>query len=39
MRNGKLPLVKFGDGSTYEGEWLNDKYHGRGIKTYADGGR
>jgi hypothetical protein len=39
MWNGKLPLVKFGDGSAYEGEWLNGKYHGRGIKTWADGER
>jgi hypothetical protein len=25
LRNGKLPLVRFGDGGTYEGEWLNGK--------------
>ena len=38
MRNGKLPLVKCDNGS-YEGEWLNGKRHGRGIFTWADGGR
>ena len=25
LRNGKLPLVRFGDGGTCEGEWLNGK--------------
>jgi hypothetical protein len=25
LRNGKLPLVRFGDGGTYEGERLNGK--------------
>jgi hypothetical protein len=31
--NGKLPLVKFDNDRTYEGEWLNDLVHGRGILT------
>jgi hypothetical protein len=39
MRNGKLPLVKIEGGNAYEGEWLNDKIHGRGIYTWADGQR
>ncbi len=26
LRNGKLPLVRLGDGGTCEGEWLNGKY-------------
>ncbi len=39
MRNGKLPLVEFDNGHAYEGEWLNGKYHGRGIMTWPDGGR
>jgi hypothetical protein len=39
MRNGKLPLVKFVDGSAYVGEWLNGKMHGRGIFTSASGNR
>jgi hypothetical protein len=38
-RNGKLPLVKFDGGNAYEGEWLNDKRHGRGIYTWASGNR
>jgi hypothetical protein len=39
MQNGKLPLFQLDNGNAYEGEWLNGKYHGRGIFTYADGGR
>ncbi len=39
LLNGKLRLVWIGDGSTYEGEWVNGKCHGRGISTYADGAR
>jgi hypothetical protein len=38
-RNGKLPLIKFVDGATYEGEWLNGNRHGRGIYTWPDGER
>jgi len=37
VRNGRLPLVKLPDGNAYEGEWPNGKFHGRGIKTWADG--
>ena len=37
--NGKLPLYRHGDSSAYEGEWLNGKFHGRGIMTWADGRR
>jgi hypothetical protein len=37
--NGKLPLVNLHNGDAYEGGWLNDKMHGRGIYTWADGGR
>jgi hypothetical protein len=39
QRNGKLPLVKCGNGDAYEGEWLNGKQHGHGIFTWADGER
>jgi hypothetical protein len=39
MRNGKLPVLRFGDGSAYGGEWLNGWFHGRGIYTWPDGGR
>ena len=39
MRNGKLPLVKLDGGHAYEGEWLNGKFHGRGIYTWASGDR
>jgi len=39
VRNGRLPLVKLPDGNAYEGEWLNDKMHGRGIYTFASGSR
>ena len=38
-RNGKLPLINNPDGSTYEGEWLNGKYHGQGIFTWPNGDR
>jgi hypothetical protein len=37
--NGKLRLFKFDNGDAYEGEWLNGKFHGRGIMTWADGRR
>ena len=39
LRNGKLPLIRLDDGNAYEGEWLNDKLHGRGIYTWASGDR
>ena len=32
QRNGRLPLIKLDNWTTYEGEWLNDKPHGRGIR-------
>ena len=32
QRNGRLPLIKLDNGITYEGEWLDDKPHGRGIR-------
>ena len=32
QRNGRLPLIKLDYGITYEGEWLNNKEHGRGIR-------
>ncbi len=32
QRNGKLPLIQLDNGITYDGEWLNDKPHGRGIR-------
>jgi hypothetical protein len=38
-QNGKLPLVKYGNGNAYEGEWLHGKRHGHGIYTWADGER
>jgi hypothetical protein len=31
-----MAVVRFGDGSAYEGEWLNGKLNGRGIYTYAN---
>ena len=34
-----LQLVRFGDGSTFEGEWLDGNRHGRGIYTWANGNR
>ena len=27
----------FNDGSTYEGEWMNDLKHGKGTYTWKDG--
>jgi len=39
LRNGKHALVKCADGNAYEGEWLNGKFHGRGIYTWASGDR
>jgi len=33
----KKPLVKLPDGTTYEGEWLDDVIDGYGIKTYKHG--
>jgi len=37
--NGKLPLIKFSDGGTYEGglagEWLNGEKHRHGIFTWT----
>ena len=39
QRNGKLPLFKYDNGETYEGEWLNGNRHGRGIFTWPDGER
>jgi hypothetical protein len=37
--NGKLPLIKFRNGDTYQGEWFNEKMQGHGIYTWADGDR
>jgi hypothetical protein len=31
QRNGRLPLIQLIN-KTYEGEWLNDQPHGRGIE-------
>ena len=39
MRNGRLPLVKFGDGGTYTGEWRDGKIHGQGTYTLTSGNR
>ena len=39
LRNGKFPLFKMDNGDAYEGEWLNGKFHGRGIMSWADGCR
>jgi hypothetical protein len=36
QRNGKLPLLKFDNGGSHEGEWFNGKMHGRGIYTWAN---
>jgi hypothetical protein len=38
-RNSRLPLVKFGNGGTYTGEWRDGKMHGQGTETWPDGGR
>ena len=39
LRNVKLPLINFGNGCTYEGEWLTDKQHGHGTYTWPGGDR
>ncbi len=39
QRNGQLPLFKFDNGCSYEGEWLNGKMHGHGIYNWASGSR
>lgn len=36
IRNGKGIKV-YTNGATYKGVWINDKRHGEGIKTWADG--
>ena len=38
MRKGRGTHTKT-DGSTYVGEYLNDKRHGQGTRTYADGSK
>ena len=38
-RNSRLPLVKFGNGGTYTGEWRDGKQHGQGTETWPDGER
>ena len=30
-------MYRFADGSVYEGEWKEGKYHGRGVMRSADG--
>ena len=44
MRNGYGVMTyqdrgKYEEGSTYEGEWLDDKRHGQGIMIYSNDGR
>ena len=29
--------MEYGDGSEYDGQWMDDKHHGKGIMTGADG--
>ena len=36
---GSLGVLCCGVGGRFEGDYLNGKMHGRGIYTYADGGR
>jgi len=33
------PLVKFQDGSQYQGEWYKGQRHGRGVYITSDGSR
>ena len=35
----KRELFRYTDGSTYEGEWLDDKRHGKGVMIYAEGNK
>jgi hypothetical protein len=30
-------IMKYANGSRYDGEWYNDKQHGFGIETWTDG--
>jgi len=30
-------LLRYGDGSKYDGEWLEDDMHGTGTKYFANG--
>ena len=36
MRHGKGRIIQ-PDGDIYEGDWVNDKMHGRGTYHYTDG--
>lgn len=31
------PIVKFDNGDSYEGQWLDNKKHGEGIFTWKSG--
>ncbi len=32
-------IMKYADGSIYEGDWVNDVMHGEGIFIYDDGSK
>lgn len=32
-------VYSYADGGTFEGEWIDDKVHGRGVSKYASGNR
>lgn len=35
MYNG-IGVYQWPNGTSYEGQWLNDQMHGRGIQTFQD---
>ena len=39
VRNGRLDLVEFVDGSTYTGDWQDGMMHGQGTSTFPNGCR
>jgi hypothetical protein len=32
-------VYSYADGGTFEGEWIDDRVHGRGVSKYASGNR
>ena len=32
-------MYTYADGGRFEGEWIDDKVHGRGVSVYASGNR
>lgn len=37
QRSGKGIAISSEDGTKYEGEWLNNLRHGKGVETWTDG--